>query len=125
MSEPIRFACCYCHYQIAAAAEQAECIRECPGCGRSVLVPSDSQADRWPAPLPPSRGVDWLGSAIVSAAAALFGGAIVGTLLFGLMHALSVRWIGVSFGDAVIAGCVGFALGMCGFGVLGWNIATR
>jgi hypothetical protein len=124
MPDPIRFDCCYCHYELAVGEEQAECLIECAGCGRSVLVPRNNADGIWPAPAAPAQS-RWLAAAFTSTAASLIGGLITALLTFAVAYVGSLRWIGFNFADAVLAGCAGLAIGMFVFGVLGWNIASR
>ena len=124
MAEPIPFACCYCNFEMAAAPEQAECMLECPGCGRSVLVPRHPRRVEWPAP-PPPRTSSWMTSAFVAIIMGVLGGFLGAGLCFGAGYFVYLNWIGFDLLHAVIAGAVGWLAGMFCFGLLGWNISTR
>ena len=111
------FPCSYCQASVEVENHLAECVVECPRCGRQVIALDTEVRDEIrPPPLPQK----YLRAVTITLAAGL-GGALGGFLLYGSVYGMSLVVIGIGAGDVRLAGAVGCGVGAFACGLLVWH----
>lgn len=118
------FDCIYCGRQLEARAEQVDCVIECAGCRRSVIVPADLAASLWDRPVP-LEPYSRLRPAIAALVTGLMGSLACGIIAFTAFFIMSQSIIGIGVRDTILASVVGAGVGGLVGALLGWNLSTR